>query len=219
MNRDEIWQAGDAQRLRVVELLETLEEEDWGRATLCDGWTVRDVAAHLTLQQLGVPQVPSVVAAIVRARGSLDRATHDLACRRAATTPTATLVAEIRATIGSRKHNLGVTALEMLIDILVHGQDIAIPLGRRLEMAPDAAAEAATRIWTMKWPPPIPATRRLRGYRFVASDVDWAIGEGPEVRGPIEAILLVLTGRLVALPRLHGDGAADLAERLAVAPA
>jgi uncharacterized protein (TIGR03083 family) len=209
MNYDEIWQAVDAQRLRVAALLETLTDEDWRQPSLCDGWTVRDVAAHLTLQQLGLLQVPSVVAAIVRARGSLDQATHDMACRRAATTPTDQLIAGIRSMVGSHRRNLGVTPREILIDILVHGQDIAIPLGRQLDLPPEAAAEAATRIWTMRWPPPIPATRRLRGFRFVASDVDWAVGEGPEVRGPIEAILLVLTGRSVARSRLSGPLTVD----------
>jgi hypothetical protein len=38
------------------------------------------------------------------------------------------------------------------------------------------------------------------------------------VRAPIEAILLVLTGRLVALPRLDGEGAAGLVARLSPVP-
>jgi uncharacterized protein (TIGR03083 family) len=217
MNRDDIWRAMDAQRLRLAALLDELTDDEWLQASLCDGWTVRDVAAHLTLQQLGLGQVPSVLAAVARARGNLDRATHDMARRRAATTPTTQLIAEIRGMVGSRRYNLGGTPLEPLIDALVHGQDIALPLGRSLHTPPDAAAVAATRLWTMKWPPPIPATRKLRGYRFVATDVDWAVGEGPEVSGPMEAVLLVLTGRSVALPRLRGEGAAAIAERLASA--
>lgn len=217
MNSDEIWQAMDAQRLRVAALLDELNDDEWRRPSLCHGWTVRDVAAHLTLQQLGLGQVPSVVGAVVRARGNLDRAVHDMACRRAVAMSTAQLIAEIRGMVGSRRYNLGGTPLEPLIDIIVHGQDIAVPLGRSVHTPPAAAAIAATRMWTMKWPPPIPATRKLRGFRFVATDVDWAVGEGPEVSGPIEAILLVLTGRSIALPRLHGEGAAAIGERLSVA--
>ena len=37
-------------------LLADLSEREWRRPSLCDGWTVRDVAAHLTLQQLGAPR-------------------------------------------------------------------------------------------------------------------------------------------------------------------
>jgi uncharacterized protein (TIGR03083 family) len=202
MNRDELWRAIDTQRLRVAALLDALDDDEWLRPSLCDGWTVRDVAAHLTLQQLGPGHAPMIVAALARARGDMNRAIHDMACRRAATTPTVQLIAEIRAMVGSRRYNIGVTPRETLTDILVHGLDIAVPLGRPLEIAPDAAVEAATRLWTMRWPRPLPATRVLRGFRFVASDVDWTIGEGQEVSGPIEAILLVVAGRSVAGSRL-----------------
>jgi uncharacterized protein (TIGR03083 family) len=213
MNRDEIWHAVDAQRLRVTAMLDELTDDEWLRPSLCAEWSVREVTAHLTLQQLGLVQAPAVIAAVVRACGNLDRATRDMARRRAATTPTSQLIAEIRGMVGSRRRNLGVTPREILIDILVHGVDIAVPLGRDLDIAPEAAAEAATRLWTMWWPPPIPATRKLRGHRFVATDVDWAIGEGPEVSGPIDAILLVLAGREVARSRLSGPLTVDDRER------
>ncbi|MDI5943979.1 hypothetical protein QLR68_38795, partial [Micromonospora sp. DH15] len=55
--------------------------------------------------------------------------------------------------------------------------------------------------------------RRVAGLRFEATDLDWAAGEGPVVRGTGEALLLTLTGRRVALPELDGDGAAVLAGR------
>jgi uncharacterized protein (TIGR03083 family) len=52
MTDDEIWAAIDAHRLRTAELLERLSDDEWCHPSLCDGWTVRDVAAHLTLQQI-----------------------------------------------------------------------------------------------------------------------------------------------------------------------
>jgi hypothetical protein len=96
----------------------------------------------------------------------------------------------------------------VLFDILVHGQDIALPLGQSLVMPLDAASAGATRVWGMGWP--FWSRRRLRGFRLVATDVEWSAGDGAEVRGPIDALLLLLTGRAVALPRLSGDGAAQL---------
>jgi uncharacterized protein (TIGR03083 family) len=215
IDRDQVWQAIDAQRLTLASLLEQLSAEEWRQPSLCAGWTVRDVAAHLTLQQVG-PR--GAIAMMARWRGSLDRTIHHVACLRAMALPTRQIIAEIRGMAGSRRHNIGVTYLETLTDILVHGQDIAIPLGRRHDMPPPAAARAASRLLSMRWPPPPPASRRLAHYRLTATDTPWSAGEGPEVSAAMSAILLVCAGRLAVLPRLSGEGADDLAARLS-APA
>ena len=209
MDRDQVWQVIDAQRLSLAGLLEQLSADEWRQPSLCTGWTIRDVAAHLTLQQLGLGGAMGMMA---RWRGSLDRTIRDAARRRAAQ-PTEQIIDQIRGTAGSRRHNIGVTYLETLTDILVHGQDIAIPLGRRHDMPPRAAAVAASRVLSMRWPPPLPAARKVAGFRLTATDISWSAGEGPEVRAPMGAILLVCAGRLVAVPQLSGEGARDLAAR------
>ena len=130
--------------------------------------------------------------------------------------PTERLIAEIRAMVGSRRHNVGVTSLETLTDILVHGQDIAIPLHRELAMPRGASAVVATRVWAQH------GTRMarvfdagpLQGFRFTATDVPWSVGRGREIQGPIAAVLLLLTGRLATLPQLSGDGAESLRKQL-----
>src|SRR5262245_26837322 len=153
-------------------------------------------------------------------RGSIHRTIHHAACRRAAALPTERIVAELRGMVGSRRHTLGVTHLETLTDNLVHGQDIAIPLGRHHDMPPAAAAVAASRVLSMRWPPPLPSARKVAGFRLTATDIPWSAGAGPEVRGLMSALLLVCAGRLAALPQLSGDGLGDLATRLsAPAPA
>lgn len=211
LDRDQTWQVIDVQRLQLARLLGQLSSGQWSRPSLCAGWTVRDVAAHLTLQQLGLAGAACMLA---RWRGSLDRTIHDAACRRAAAWPAGQIIATIRGAAGSRRHNIGVTYLETLTDILVHGQDIAMPVGRRHDMPPQAAATAVSRVLSMRWPPPFPAARMVAGFRLAATDTPWSAGEGPEVRGPISAILLVCTGRLIALPQLSGEGAPRLAARL-----
>ena len=211
MNRDQVWEAIDAQRMTVADLLEGLSADDWQQPSLCAGWTIRDVAAHLTLQQIGPG---SAIAMMIRWRGSLEQTIHDTACQRASVLPTGRIIAEIRATAGSRRHTIGVSYLETLTDILVHGQDIAIALGRSLTMPPRAAAVAASRVLSMRWPPPLPAAGKMAGFRLTATDTSWAAGEGPEVRGPMGALLLVCAGRLAALPQLAGPGAPVLAARL-----
>jgi hypothetical protein len=61
----------------------------------------------------------------------------------------------------------------------------------------------------MGWP--FWARRRLGGLRLTATDVDWTVGSGADVNGPISAVLLLLTGRAaIAAPLLSGDGTAHL---------
>ena len=207
MNEDEIWRTIDAQRLALADLLDGLTGPDWDRPSLCSAWTVRDVAAHLTQQQLGLADLPGL---LLGWRGTMDRTIAHAARRKAAVRPTGRLIAELRGMTGSRRHNLGVTFLETLTDILVHAQDIAIPLGRELSMPPEAAAVATTRMLTMRFPPPLPASRRAARLRLVATDTDWSAGDGPEVTGPMAAILLACTGRTVALAQLTGPGVSAL---------
>ncbi|GAA1862235.1 maleylpyruvate isomerase family mycothiol-dependent enzyme [Asanoa iriomotensis] len=204
MDRDELWRVIDAQRGALTDQLEELSDDEWRHPSLCAGWTVRDVAAHLTLQHLRVGRALRDVA---RARGNVDRAVRDAAVAKAAL-PTATLIAEVRGHIGSRRHVPFMTDNEALIDVLVHSQDIMIPLGRRHDLPPHAAAAAADRIWSRPWL--FRAMKPLRGYAFVAADADFRVGNGPVVEGPIDAILLLMTGRPVGLPRLAGAGADDL---------
>ena len=217
MNRDQIWQAIDAQRTSLTDLLEHLADDEWLQPSLCAGWTVRDVAAHLTLQQLGPG---ATLGMMFKWQGSLDRTIQHVARRRAVTLTTRQIIAEIRGMIGSRRHTFGVTYLETLTDILVHSQDIALPLGRRLGMPPEVAAVAASRVLSMRWPPPLPSARKMAGIRLSATDTSWSAGDGPEVRAPMAALLLACCGRLAALPQLSGEAAPDLAARLSTpAPA
>jgi uncharacterized protein (TIGR03083 family) len=211
LDRHQVWQVIDAQRASLTDLLADLCADEWRAPSLCAGWTVRDVAAHLTLQQLTVRDALRMMS---KWRGSVHRTIEHVARLRATELTTEQIITEIRGMIGSRRHNAGVTHLETLSDILVHSQDIAIPLGRRLTMPPDAAAVAASRALTMRMPPPLESVRKVAGFRLTATDTSWSAGTGPEVRGPMAALLLVCCGRLVALPHLSGEGAAELTARL-----
>jgi uncharacterized protein (TIGR03083 family) len=211
IDHDRIWQVIAAQRRSLADLLDELSDEQWRHPSLCDGWTVRDVAAHLTLQQLGLRDL---MGTILSWRGTMDRTIQHAARQRAASWSTDQITAELRATADSRRHTLGVTELETMTDIMVHSQDIVLPLGLRLDLPPDAAAASASRTLAMRWPPPLPAVRIVRRFRLVATDLSWSAGTGPLVTGPISALLLTSCGRTVALPQLTGDGVPELTAAL-----
>jgi hypothetical protein len=134
---------------------------------------------------------------------------HDAGVLHAQELSTEQIVAGIRNGMGSRRHNPGLTPLETLTDFLVHSQDIAIPLRVDLPMLPSLSALAATRRWDTRNTWLASVNRRLpwASCRLTATDTDWSRGEGPDVTGPIGALLLLITGRAAGLDQLTGEGA------------
>src|SRR5688572_12426891 len=198
MDRTSAWRIVEEQRLSLADLLAGLPPDQWVHPSLCDGWRVCDVAAHLTLGSRVGPLTGTVE--FVRARGNVNRLIHDTAVRRADAVDQATVVADLRTSAASRRHPPGTSRLDPFADVLVHGQDIARPLGLSRPIPVEAALVAADRYWSMGFP--FHARRRLAGLRLAATDADWTAGTGPTVEGPIGALLLVLTGRTASLDEL-----------------
>lgn len=206
MDIDQVWTTIDAQRAQAADLLDSLSEQQWQTPSLCAGWRVRGVAAHLTLAHTGPG--PAAVA-ILRARGSFNRMIRDTAVR-ASHQPVAYYSAWLRSVAGSRRTAVGVTPIEPMLDILVHQQDIARPLGIRVDMPVEPARVAAERAWSMSFP--FGVRRRLRGLRLQAVDTDWSIGDGVVLEAPMAELLMLITGRSPATGSVHGPGANRLAE-------
>jgi uncharacterized protein (TIGR03083 family) len=108
----------------------------------------------------------------------------------------------------------GSAAASGSVDCLIHHQDIRRPLGLPREVPPERLLEA---LKIALKAPVIPAKSNANGLRLVATDLDWNHGEGAEVAGPAEALLLTLAGRTDALDELEGPGQPKLRERVAVA--
>ena len=188
MDSDTVWHHIDNERAWLADLLESLPPEGWQQPSLCEGWTVRDVAAHLTFSHTPMREL---LWPAVRAGFRYDVVVRDTALRSPLTHEE--IVATLRGFVGSRRRVAFITDLDPLIDILVHNQDICRPLGIDHPMPPDAAAAAADRVLSTpralrRWRPP-------HTIRMVATDVDWAYGSGDELRAPMQSHLLALTGR------------------------
>ena len=205
MDGNELWGHIHAERAALASLLAGLEPEQWDTPSLCPGWRVRDVAAHIISAPQATPW--SAAAALARGRMSFDRMVL-LDARRRGSAPPATILGDYRRLAHSRRRAPGTFGTTPLLDVLVHTQDIAIPLGLAHRMPADAAAACAEQVWRVAFP--FNARRRLGSFALRATDADWQAGDGPAVEGPIEALLLLLTGRRAWLHRLAGPGATQL---------
>jgi uncharacterized protein (TIGR03083 family) len=206
MDTDELAAALAEERLAIADLFAGLTPEQWRTPTLCPAWDVHEMAAHLT-----VPiefSAVELVTTMVRARGNPDRVGLLMADRRAGRTP-AELIAALRAGATSRQAPPIVGLLGPYTDALVHLQDVLIPLG----LTDDRPAERwrPTLDFLMSWRARIGFLAGARpALRYVATDLDWAHGEGPEVSGPGAALALALLRRTPRLDELTGPGERDL---------
>jgi uncharacterized protein (TIGR03083 family) len=189
----------------ISEFAHQLSDEQWDHSSLCEGWRVRDVVSHMCVGY--TTPLPEMVVKLARYRFDVPRASKDESIAFADTRSSAELL-DVFDRIHRERIRKGISRFikpqEGLVDHLVHHQDIRRPLGLPRPMPRDrlrAALEAAPKLGGF-----VGARRRAEGLRFVATDIDWTHGSGPDVCGAGEALLLALTGRPVALGELTGDG-------------
>jgi len=184
------------ERLAFVDLLKTLTDDQWRTPSLCLAWTVENVAAHLAWAPVAGPL--EMGPAALRAGFRTNRLIADSAVRWTARGRWA-ILDQLRKNVESDAKPLGMPPVAALTDAVVHGLDVRVPRGLHRDVDPEAFRLIAD--WTVgsRWPMTIPVggnvRKRLRGTRLVATDADWAWGEGAELRGPADRILLTLLDR------------------------
>jgi uncharacterized protein (TIGR03083 family) len=193
MDDTQIWAYIDEQRADLADFLDTLTPQQWATASLCPGWTVREVAVHITQSATNWGRLTFELA---RSGFRFNAVTLRMA-RDDRRTPQQ-ITEALRVMVGGRRRPPGTAPADPLMDVLVHGQDIAVPLGVRRTMPVPAAVVAAERVWTMGFP--FNARKRFRNVAFTATDADFRVGSGDEVRAPIQDILMTLSGRRAGLP-------------------
>ncbi|HET8605077.1 MAG TPA: maleylpyruvate isomerase family mycothiol-dependent enzyme [Marmoricola sp.] len=202
MDQAQVWRHIRAERAALAEILAGLTEAQWDAPSVCDGWRVRDVAAHA----IGAPQLRlrTMPAMLWRGRFDVDRAGL-LDGRRRGQAPTTEILAQFERYAGSRHRMPGTLPLP---DILVHTQDVVRPLGLRHEMSPQVAAIAADQMRPRRIARIVHAEDVVAHVRMEATDIDWVRGSGPTLRGPMQELLLVCSGRARVATELEGDGLA-----------
>jgi uncharacterized protein (TIGR03083 family) len=198
----EHWDTIAAERRALADQLDGLSPDQWATQSLCGAWTVRDVAAHLLVGP--TVSIPIFAVAMVRARGNFNRANEAMTARLAVRSTT-DLVAELRARADSRFKPPGFGSEAPLTDVLIHGQDIRVPLGldtpRPLAPWRDVLEFVVT-----------PKARKgfvgapLPPVHIEATDLEFSHGSGQPVSGPAIALALALLGRPALAAQLEGPG-------------
>ena len=195
------------ERVEFASFLEGLTPEQWNNPTLCDKWRVREVAIHtVSYDELNTP---GLVRRFLKGRLSTDRI-NAVGVADYADRTSEQIVAMIQANVEPHGLTGGFGGKIALTDGMIHQQDIRRPLGLLRTIDPE---RLRTALDFARFAPTIRGAWRARGTRLTATDLDWAFGKGPEVRGPGEALLMAMAGRGAALDDLDGPGKAKLAQR------
>jgi uncharacterized protein (TIGR03083 family) len=207
MTTSDIWRYIGSERSDLADTWESLTPEQWGAASWCEGWSVQDVAGHLVAS---AEQTPPNFFKEFAGAGFKFNVFAERGAKRCASAGPSELVRRLRARTSTRNHPPG-PVNAMLGEVVVHGDDLRRPLGLS-HQTPDAALVVVADSWK-KTNVLIGSKRRIEGLRLAATDSAWTHGDGPEVSGPLQSLVLAMTGRKQVLDDLSGDGVAILATR------
>jgi uncharacterized protein (TIGR03083 family) len=212
LDRERVFTAVADERRQIATLIEGLDAAQLATPSMCSGWDVKTVAAHLACS---VTDGLSGAMSMALRRGSLARAIDELACRRAQL-PAADIVTILRQRANYRLSPPVFGPVAPFADILIHGGDIRIPLS--LPFVPDLEQVGlALDFLTGPWPFGFVPLGQLRGISLRGSDIDRSWGKGAEIRGPVSALMMAVSGRTALLHKLDGPGLPILRQRLMAA--
>jgi uncharacterized protein (TIGR03083 family) len=209
LDREFVFAAVANERREIANLVDGLSDAELATPSLCIGWDIKTVAAHvLSTLYDGL----SVFMRLAARRASLARAIDELA-RRHAQLPAAEITTRLRWYADRRISPPLFGPLDPLADILVHAGDIRIPLGLPFDPDPQLAALAVDFL-AGPWPFGFVPLGRLHGIALRATDIGRVWRKGAEVSGPVAALMMGVAGRTALLDTLGGPGLQPLRDRL-----
>ncbi|ANY06346.1 maleylpyruvate isomerase family mycothiol-dependent enzyme [Pseudonocardia sp. HH130630-07] len=200
-----VWSLVRDERTALARDLQPITGDAWETPSLCPGWTVHDVIAHLVDgARTGRARF---VGQMIRARMDFDRLNGTGITRERGASPAETLE-RLTATIPLTRTPPAPPATR-LVEMVVHGEDVRRPLGIS-RTYPLAAVLPALRLQARTSASFGGARERVAGLRLTATDTDLVLGDGPEVAGMALALLLAISGRPVRADELTGPGVPEL---------
>lgn len=200
-----------AQRGELGELLAGLPAARWDEPTLCAGWQVREVVAHITMPFRHSGR--RFAFELARSRGRFSEMADRVARRDAATMTPGDLAEAVRSNVSHPWKPPGGGFEGALTHDVIHGLDITVALGLDRRVPED-------RLRTVLAAVTGPRSQKffgtdLAGIALQAEDLDWSLGSGAAVSGQAQDLVLVLCGRMLPPGRLRGEPSA----RFTLAPA
>ncbi|MDT7570023.1 MAG: hypothetical protein QOE05_197 [Actinomycetota bacterium] len=195
-------------RAALADTIEGLTPDQWRTPSLCAGWNVGHMAAHLLSS---AEQTPGhFLGGMVTSGFSFNRnMQRDIDAR---ADLTAQQIADRMRQRTTTTNKPPAPTLAMLGEVIVHGEDLRRPLGLTTPLDAEAA-NACLDMYT-KASFPVGGKKRIGGLRLVSTDTGWSYGDGPTVTGDAMSLLLSMTGRSAGLDGLSGEGAPALSARL-----
>jgi len=203
-SRNTVWDAAHVERAALVGDLAGLADEKWAVPSLCDGWSVEDVVAHMTAAASIAPA--RWVASVIGARFDFDLHNQTRLIEHRGSTPAETL-ANFRSIINSTKSAPG-PAEAWLGEVVVHSEDIRRPLGISRSVPIETLTTVADFYARRNFA--VPSHTRAAGLRIEATDGPFAAGAGPLAQGRTLALVMVMAGRTSFCDELTGPGVGAL---------
>ena len=202
-----------AELVDISTLLHSFDDAQWDKPTLCEGWKVRHIIGHMCMGSTMNPLAMPI--RLAPYKFNVARASSEESYKYGEQhTPAQLLDTFDRVVVGKPKPGLAKVAAadEWFADKLIHNQDIRRPQDLKRDIPSEhliAALDALPRIGNF-----LQSKRVCKGLKFTATDLDHSVGDGPEVRGPGEALVLAMSGRPAGLDTLDGPGLDTLRERI-----
>jgi uncharacterized protein (TIGR03083 family) len=192
-----------AERRELAAILGGLPPESWDSPTLCAGWRVREVVAHITMPLRYPP--PRFAFEMIRSRGNFNRMA-DRCARRDAAAPPAQLAAALRDNEQNPWKPPGGGYQGALTHDVIHGLDITVALGLGRQVPAERLGIVLAGVTAAK------SVRffgtDLGGIELRADDLDWSFGSGTPVSGSAQDLALVVCGRKLPPGHLRGEPSA-----------
>ena len=184
----------------LANLLADATQAQWDTWSLCEGWRVREVIAHMTMPARYTEE--EFMAELQRCGFDFTLLSNEIAARDAGL-PASDLVASLRSEVMRDWTPPGGGYHGALNHAVIHGLDATVPLGGP-RLTPDstirvilddlASGDVHARFGT-----------NIEGRRLQATDLDWSYGSGTTLSGTAADLALAMCGRVAPADRLEGE--------------